>query len=421
MGGTDSFGLSPQQIYEQLTSGPGSLTLDNAQLKTQSEWGMEDDRARQIRKLGENIRRGWQGEASDAAFGAAQPLAEAALRGADNLNSAQDLLSRQSGSFHRAFNDVRPVPAQPPANPLGDMIPFETDIDREVKAYQADAQHNVQVFEGYDNASLYNETNMPKEYSNISQSGGTITVKPAGGDTGGDSGDPGDGRRERGPGGTGPGSGQPGNPGGGTPGGSPVGGPPPGGAPVGGPGAGGPGAGGQQTSPSDVRPGPGVGGFPQSPAASGQPGGGTAPPGGFFPGGGFPGSSGGPGGGTGGFGGRGGGGSTGGFGGRGGGAGAGGGGAGGPGARGPVPGAGPGAGAGALAAEEAAVRRGGLAGSGARGAGGMPMGGMGAGKGQGDEDEEHERKIMIESGGEDVFGSDVLTAPQVIGDDEYED
>jgi hypothetical protein len=51
----------------------------------------------------------------------------------------------------------------------------------------------------------------------------------------------------------------------------------------------------------------------------------------------------------------------------------------------------------------------------------MPMGGAMGGQGKGDEDEEHERKIMIESGGEDVFGSDTLTAPQVIGDDEYED
>jgi hypothetical protein len=408
-------GLTPHEIYEQLTGGPGTNYLQAAKDATATEWGREDDRATLIKKLGEKIRMGWQGEASDAAFGASLPLAQAAMQGTDKLDTAQDLLSRQSGSFHDAFNSVRPVPPRPPDNNvLNESIPFETDLDREIKTYQADAQHNIDVFHGYDNASSYNETNMPKEYSTITHSGGTITVKPAGGDTGGDSGDPGDGRRDRVPGGSGPGSGEPGNPGGGAPGGSPVGGPLPGSAPVGGPGSGG-----QQTSPSDVRPGPGAGGFPQSPAASGQPGGGTAPPGGFFPGGGFPGGSGGPGGGTGGFGGRGGGGSTGGFGGRGG--GAGGGGAGGPGARGAVPGAGPGAGAGALAAEEAAVRRGGLGAAGARGAGGMPMGGMGAGKGQGDEDEEHERKIMIESGGEDVFGSDVLTAPQVIGDDEYED
>ena len=34
---------------------------------------------------------------------------------------------------------------------------------------------------------------------------------------------------------------------------------------------------------------------------------------------------------------------------------------------------------------------------------------------------EHQRKFLIEIDPEGTFGSDVLTAPQVIGDDEYED
>jgi hypothetical protein len=46
---------------------------------------------------------------------------------------------------------------------------------------------------------------------------------------------------------------------------------------------------------------------------------------------------------------------------------------------------------------------------------------VGAGRGKGDEDEEHQRKVLIEADAEGTFGSDVLTAPQVIGDDEYED
>jgi hypothetical protein len=414
--------LTPQEIYEQLTGGPGSTRLDDAREKTRSEWGQQEDRAHQITRLGEKIRIGWQGQASDAAFGAALPLAQVALQGADQLDTAQDLLSRQSGSFHRAANEVRPMPPQPPDNPLADMIPFETDLDREVKAYQADAQHNMQVFEGYDNASSYNETNMPKEYSTINHAGGTISVKPSGGDTGGDSGGDsgGDGSRPRtsepgnfgGPGSGGPGSS--GGPGGvGGPGGAPVGGPVPGGSPGSGP---------QQTSPSDVRPGaPGGGfppaGFPQSPAAQQGGSGGAFPGGGFAPGaGGFGPGSGGSGSG-GGFGGRGGG-----FGG-----GAGAGSAGGPGAGGAggsgSRGVGPGAGAGALAAEEAAARRGGIGGAaGARGGAGMsPMGAMGGGRGQGDDDSEHDRKYLVEEDAESVFGSDALTAPQVIGDDEYED
>jgi hypothetical protein len=46
---------------------------------------------------------------------------------------------------------------------------------------------------------------------------------------------------------------------------------------------------------------------------------------------------------------------------------------------------------------------------------------LGAGRGKGEEDGEHQRKVLIEADAEGLFGSDELTAPQVIGDDEYED
>jgi hypothetical protein len=76
-------------------------------------------------------------------------------------------------------------------------------------------------------------------------------------------------------------------------------------------------------------------------------------------------------------------------------------------------------GAGALAAEENAVRRG--AAAAARGGAGPIGAPLGAGRGKGDEDAEHERKVLIEVDSEATFGSDVLTAPPVIGDDEDED
>jgi hypothetical protein len=46
---------------------------------------------------------------------------------------------------------------------------------------------------------------------------------------------------------------------------------------------------------------------------------------------------------------------------------------------------------------------------------------VGAGRAKDDEDVERQRKVLTEADAEDAFGSDVLTAPQVIGDDEYED
>ena len=45
---------------------------------------------------------------------------------------------------------------------------------------------------------------------------------------------------------------------------------------------------------------------------------------------------------------------------------------------------------------------------------------LGPGRGR-DDDADHERSVLIEVDAEGTFGSDALTAPQVIGDDEYED
>ncbi|SDC90207.1 hypothetical protein [Actinokineospora iranica] len=177
--------------------------------------------------------------------------------------------------------------------------------------------------------------------------------------------------------------------------------------------------------------GTGPGGFdgsiPNQPGGGGQlPGGGNQQGGhAGFPGGIPPMAGGmGPGGGDtarGGRGGFGGGGGRGGFGPGGGfGAGAGAGGSGGFGGKAGPMGPGVGAGAGALAAEHAATggRGGGPMGA-AGGRGGAGMGaGMGAGgaRGQGGEDEEHSRpSYLVEADPDEVFGTDEMTAPPVIG------
>lgn len=73
-------------------------------------------------------------------------------------------------------------------------------------------------------------------------------------------------------------------------------------------------------------------------------------------------------------------------------------------------------GVGALAAEQAAGGRGGAAGAAGRAGGaGMPMG-AGAGRGQGGDDSEHQRpSFLVEPDPDEVFGTDQMTAPPVIG------
>ena len=422
MGEFTKYGLSPDKIYEYFANGPGTGKLDTAQHATRQEWELEDERADLIRKQGELIRGGWQGAASEGAFGAAQPLAESAMRGAELLSQAEDLLDRQSGSFHRAANSVKPVPSKPPtmdtSNP---MLPF-MDFETEVTTYQSDAQHNIDVYRVYDGASEYNEKNMPPEYDTVNHAGGSISVTPGDGQPG-DTGDfievP-DGQQPRGGDEAGPYGGRR------DPGSGPTDGPVPrfGGPPVSEPFPSGqqqP----QQTSPSDFGPRPGG---MTSPLPGGQPlpagptsGSPTPGPGGFVPVGfptGGPGSTGGPGrigspGSTGGPGARGG------F-------------TGGPNATGEpgTAGRGPGGsrggtlganpGVGALAAEEAAAQRAATAAA-ARGSGGSGMMGAPTNAKATDKDDEHQRKVLIEADVDSVFGSDALTAPQVIGDDEYED
>jgi hypothetical protein len=402
------FFVTADDIYRWLKEGPGAESLNLAQNATQQEMDRENQRADQIVALSNAIQAGWQGEAGGRAYSAASPLAEYALRGAEQLRVSQDLLSRQSASFVDAANRVQPVPEKPPENALNDAFPFDTDIDKETADYQSAAQNNFAVFREYDGASSYNETHMPQEYNTTNRPTGNVTVTPPA-DTieVGDSSGP----RSAGPGeySGGPGnysgysaglSGYPGSTGGSPSGGGPsTGGGYPGTVP----------SGGQQTSPNDYRPSPQPPySYPPSYPPVRQPSPVSADPGNYT--GGVPYGGNQSGGGGGGFGPRGSGGS-GGF------------GAGGPRGFGPTPGPGPGAAAGALAAEEAAARRAAQAAAGIRpGAAGGPMGApMGAGRNKDDEDTEHERKILIETDAEETFGSDVLTAPQVIGDDEYED
>jgi hypothetical protein len=396
----EAFWLTPHDIYVKLTTGPGSHTLDVVQQSVHAIWRDEAERAALIHIQAMLIESAWQGAAGEGAAGAAQPLAASALAGADLLEQAQDLMDRQSGSFNRAKNDVVPVPPEPPKPDLLDVRVAFTDYEKSLTAYQADAQHNIDVFSNYDGASDYNETRMPASYSTSAHSGGTINVVPDAGQRG-DTGDfieVADYEPPRG---------EPRSSGervqvDGPPRGGPTSGPvssdsqPP-----------------QQTAPSDfVTP---SGNPPNSPLPTPpQPGstGGFAtglPVGGFTGGG--PVGSGGPGARGGVYG------------------GSGGPGTGGPGSAGRGPGVGmrggmlgAGPGVGALAAEEAAAQRAAAAAA-ARGAGSGMVGGapVGAGRGKNDEDEDHKRKVLIEADAEGLFGSDVLTAPEVIGDDEYED
>lgn len=413
--------IDAYQIWAQITSGPGTGSIDDGQHAASTLKGSYDQRVRTIEDLSRDMDAAWQGSAGDAANSGAHPLKVWMEDSRDKLKDSDKYLGEQRGAFTTVHSKVEPVPEKPPESGfLNDVAPWETDTDRAIKDYNTKAQANVDAFNAYFQASNDNAGGMPT-YSEVDGEFGKVEVSDDG------SGDDDDADRPGGPGdrngyspgqipGGGGGGYQPGTiPGGGgyTPGRVPGGGGGGYGIPDGGgydiPGGGGdnrpgahvPGAGGyplgqipewdDSTSASGYKPGSipaadlsrggGGGGF--TPGVAGSIGGG----GGFGPGG--TGSVGGFGpGGSGGFG---------------------------PGSGSVTPGAGSGTGAGG----QGGAGRGGAVGggAGARGMGGMGgmMGGGGRG-GQGGGDEEHQNKFLVEEDPNSLFGSDELTAPPVIGE-----
>ncbi len=403
-------GLSGHQIYEALTSGPGTAGLEDAYGVADAEAQLEAQRAELIKRLATKIEAGWEGEAGAAAHSAARPLADVSLIGAENLERTHVLLQQHADVFGSVAAAVYPVPANPPeSNLYDDLTPWDTDTEDAQRKYAAESEHNIRLFEVYDNESMANEQALPMDYSTLSDTGDVIVVEKPGPGIEPPQPPPHDpvepvgrgGGEDQGRGWTPP---QP------PPG---IVGPPPGlvdPPPVGPPDD-------QRTPPQITTPNEWVAPPPSTPNPARPPvpmpvGLPTADPllpvgGGYGPGGSGSGSRGG----AGGFGARGGGAGEHGAGARGGAA------EHGPGSRSGATEHGPGGRPGSVGAGEHATGRPGGATAGARGAGGAGGGMGGGGRGQGGEDEEHTRaSFLLEDDPEAVFGTDQVTAPPVIGE-----
>jgi hypothetical protein len=197
---------SAYDIYHQLTSGPGSQVFRDPQRVMKNIRDRQNDRIRRIALLADKIGSGWQGESADGATTSTYPLLTQLSKSAKQLDDAQDLLGRDADSFDRARNEVRPLPPNPPQSTMiNDLLPWESDLDKKIKQYQEDANHNIAVFAAYDQESLYNETNMPQDFGTVDDSAVEVSVhqlSSSGGGSGQESGSQGRGS------GTVPGGGQ---------------------------------------------------------------------------------------------------------------------------------------------------------------------------------------------------------------------
>ena len=391
------------QIWDQITHGPGPGSIEMGQQAANRLKGNYENRISTIDKLSRDMDAAWQGKGAAAAQDAgAHPLKAWMTDSGTKLADSDKYLGNQHTAFTTVAAKVQQVPEKPPGNGfLNSITPWQTDTDRAIADYNRNGHANVDAFTEYFKASSENGKGLPT-YSALDGSVAKVDVSKDGQNG------TGKGKDGTGKGGTGNVSGgsgyQPGNlPGGGY---QPGGGHKPGDIP-------GPGNGGGYTPPHIPGHTPSGGGYQPGniPAYDGTkaaaytppdiPGHGYGPSGGGF----GPDGAGSLGGG---FGPGGAGSIVGGFG-----PGSGGGLSSGSSTGAAAPGAGSGSGAG--------MGRGGTAAAGGAGTGKAGMGGMGGGMGgarggQGGEDEEHTSKYLMGDDPNDLFGTDELTAPPVIGE-----
>ncbi|MBN9746105.1 MULTISPECIES: hypothetical protein [unclassified Amycolatopsis] len=383
-------------IYEKIHAGDTS-SLDTGVASAKSLGDAHDKRATEIDNLNKKMDAAWQGGGATAAQAGAHPLKTWLEDSVQNLNKSHTYLNTQADCFHTVKGKVQQLPKDPPSAGFLDGINPLSDKDDEINQYNDNSKANVQAYTNYFNASGQNAGQLPQysawQGNNLSDGsgdpgkygGGPGSNVPGGtGGIGGGGGsfsppkvdtpkfDPnGPGSHSNVPGGpghftdpNGPGKFTPTGPGGYT----------------------GPGDG---TTTSGWTP-PATDAAKFNPSTFGPAGGGAGQ---FGPGGSGGGAGSGAAFGPGAFGGAG-------F---------------GPGGAGSGAAAG---GAGAGVGGAGGLRGGGMGAGAAGKAGASGMGGMGGGRGgqKGQDDEEHQTKYLVEEDANEIFGSDQLTVPPVIGE-----
>jgi hypothetical protein len=122
------------------------------------------DHAVTTQQMINGTRSGWQGKAAEASLHGLAPFAENALNYHQQLNTGQDIVSRQVDSFHTLVSEVRPVPPAPQMQNVITAIMSGQDpkpMIAQIVAHQAIQQSNVDAYNKYVGASQYNTSNLP--------------------------------------------------------------------------------------------------------------------------------------------------------------------------------------------------------------------------------------------------------------------
>lgn len=143
-----SAGLSAQQIHDAM-KGPstnGTPTLDAASQSHAQVHAGHVELESMTTSLISTLTQAYRGNAAELANSRISQLLPTLRQAQDDLAKAQDLTTRQSGSFHDATNALAPVPPKPSNNLLNVVTPWHTDLDNQINQWNDAQSKNIAVY-----------------------------------------------------------------------------------------------------------------------------------------------------------------------------------------------------------------------------------------------------------------------------------
>ncbi|MFD8492377.1 hypothetical protein [Amycolatopsis sp. NPDC059657] len=173
-------GMSGQEIYENFANAQGPRGLEQGSLHLSKVEVYYTRREEQITAIAGSMEEGWTGDAGGAARRGAGPLAIAHGGAAQELATAKDALITQSDDFYRVKSSVDPVP-EPPDKPstFKNVITLggaQSNYENKVRESNEVAQKNVAAMDDWTTASGYNGRVMPTEFGDLDPNAFKITI-----------------------------------------------------------------------------------------------------------------------------------------------------------------------------------------------------------------------------------------------------
>jgi hypothetical protein len=173
--------MTGQQIYETFHTSQGPDSLQTSQQSALNLAGTYQDRAASTQKIIDGVKAAWTGNAADEAAQGLAPLAENTLQTGEDLNTSQDLIYRQSASFHAAKAQVQSMPAAPQMqNSIVAIAEGQSPASmvQQQTAYNGAGQSNVDAYNNYVEASQYNASGIPDVSTPMKAPPASVSVAP---------------------------------------------------------------------------------------------------------------------------------------------------------------------------------------------------------------------------------------------------